>query len=215
MRGPDPNSPLVWKRLVNDHSLMEFLGERVQQEQVFKDQLLAYIEHSKKDKRWNIIAANAITILIRAGVQFSGTDLRGVRIPGADLSYAVFGSVEDSPHTRGDFGLIVETRLSGFRNLMDLQEANMRNVNLRGAWLRQTDLRRADMTSVQFGKLPYLDVHSVVWSCAFSPDGTALTVGLDDGVLGIQLERTRTLYGHNDAVRSVVYSPDGNMLVSG
>jgi hypothetical protein len=93
---PDFNSPLVWRRFVNDHSLLQFLEERVQQEQVFKDQLLAYIEHSKKDKKWRIAASNAITILVRAGVQFIGADLRGIRIPGADLSYGVF----DSAHLR-------------------------------------------------------------------------------------------------------------------
>jgi len=191
---PDPNSPLVWKRLVNDHSLLKFLEERVQQEPEFKDQLLAYIEHSKKDKKWSIAAANAITILVRAGVQFSGTNLRGIRIPGADLSYGVFDSV-------------------------DLQEANMRNVNLRGAWLRETDLRRTDMAGVQFGELPYLTGDSFVWSCAFSPDGTTLTVGFGGGDILVystsSWEVTRTLDDHNDAVRGLVYSPDGTVLVSG
>ena len=149
---PDPNSPLVWRRFVNEHSLLQFLEERVQQEPVFKDQLLAYIEHSKKDKKWRIAAANSITILVRAGVQFIGTDLRGIQIPGADLSYGIFDSV-------------------------DLQGANMRKVNLRGAWLRQTDFHRADMTGVQFGELPHLPIGCGVWSCAFSPDGKSFMVG--------------------------------------
>ncbi|KAF9353487.1 hypothetical protein BGX34_011533, partial [Mortierella sp. NVP85] len=78
---PDPNSPLVWGRFANDHSLLQFLEERVQQEPVFKNRLLTYIERSKKNKKWRIAAANAITILVRAGVQFIGTDLRDVWIP--------------------------------------------------------------------------------------------------------------------------------------
>jgi len=190
---PDSNSPLVWRRFVNDYSLLQFLEERAQQEPMFKDQLLAYIEHSKKDKKWRIAAANAITILVRAGVQFIGTDLRGIQIPGADLSYGMFDSV-------------------------DFQEANMRKTNLRGAWLRQTDLRKADMTGVQFGELPHLAVGSGVWSCAFSPDGKSFVVGLYSG--GVQVystsdwEITQTLNDHADTVRGVVFSPDGNLICS-
>jgi len=110
----DPNSPLVWRSFVDDHSLLQFLEERVQQEPMFEEQLLAYIEHSKKDRKWCIASANAMTILVRAGVQFIGIDFRGIRVPGADLSYGVFDSVQ-------------------------LQEADMRNVNLRGTWMRQSD----------------------------------------------------------------------------
>ncbi|KAF9362805.1 hypothetical protein BGX34_005462 [Mortierella sp. NVP85] len=126
---PDPDSPLAWRSFVDDHLLLQFLEERLRQVPTFEEQLRAYIEHSKKDKKWGTAAANAITILVRAGVQFIGLDLRGIRIPGADLSYGVFHSVR-------------------------LQKADMREVNLRGAWLRQTDLSGADVTGVQFGELP-------------------------------------------------------------
>ena len=193
-KDPNPDSPLVWRSFVNDHSLLEFLEERVQQEPVFKDQLLAYIEHSKKDKKWHTAAANAITILVRARVQFIGTDLRGIRIPGADLSYGVFDSVQ-------------------------LQGADMRKVNLRGAWLRLTDLSRSDMTDVQFGELPYLAVDSGVRACTFSPDGESLAIGLKSGNIQVYSTTNRdviqTLSGHNNTVTSVVYSPDGNLIVSG
>jgi hypothetical protein len=50
---------------VKDHSLHQFLP-------LFKQRLLAYIEHSRKDKKWRMAAVNAITILIQAGVQFIG-----------------------------------------------------------------------------------------------------------------------------------------------
>ena len=35
-------------------------------------------------------AANAITVLVRAQVQFNSLNLQDIRIPGADLSYGVF-----------------------------------------------------------------------------------------------------------------------------
>ncbi|KAK3821885.1 MAG: WD40-repeat-containing domain protein [Benniella sp.] len=190
---PDPDSPLVWRSFVEDYSLLQFLEERVQQEPVFEEQLLAYIEHSKMDEKWCTVAANAMTILVRAGVQFIGIDLRGVRIPGADLSYGVFDSVQ-------------------------LQGANMRKVNLRGTWLRQTDLSEVDMAGVQFGELPYLTANGPVCSCAFSPDGKSLAVGLHNGYIQVystsNWDIIRVLNGHKNEVH-IAYSPDGNMVVSG
>ncbi|KAG0203886.1 hypothetical protein BGX31_003294, partial [Mortierella sp. GBA43] len=91
---PDMNSPLVWRYFVNEPSLLEFLEERVRQEPQFKKQLLDYIEYSKKDKKWHKAASNAITILVRTGMRFSGADLRGIRVPRADLSYGVFDSAQ-------------------------------------------------------------------------------------------------------------------------
>ncbi|KAK3809441.1 MAG: WD40-repeat-containing domain protein [Benniella sp.] len=190
---PDPSSPLVWRSFINDHSLLKLLEERVQQEPEFKSQLHAYIEHSKTDKKWCKAAANAITILVRAGVQFIGTDLQGIRISGADLSYGVFDSAQ-------------------------LQNADLRKVNLRGVWLRQTDLSGALMSGVRFGELPYLTESTAVRSCAYSPDGKSIAVGLDDGCINVysamNWEMTRTLNGHTDVVGFVVYSPEGDQIAS-
>ncbi|KAK3823441.1 MAG: WD40-repeat-containing domain protein [Benniella sp.] len=185
---PDINSPLVWRTFVDDHSLMQFLEERVRQEPVFKQQLFAYIEHSKKDKKWRKAAANAITILVRAGVQFNGVDLKGIQIPRADLSYGVFDSAQ-------------------------LQDADLRRANLRGVWMRQTDLSRAQMT-----ELPFLKEDGGVQSCAYSADGMAFVVGLQSGDINLYAtsnwERIRTLYGYGNGVRYVAYSPKGNQIAS-
>jgi len=192
-QGPDLDSPLVWRSFVNDHSLLKLLEERVQQEPAFKSQLLDYIEYSKKDKKWRKAAANAITILVRAGEQFIGTDLKGIQIPGADLSYGVFDSAQ-------------------------LQNADLRKVNLRGVWLRQTDLSGAQMTGVQFGELPYLRENKEIHSCAYSPDGSSISVGLRDGNISVystlNWERTLTLKGHSNSVERVVYSPTGDKIAS-
>ncbi|KAF9343119.1 hypothetical protein BGX26_006238, partial [Mortierella sp. AD094] len=129
------DSPLGRRNLVGERSILQFLAERVQQEPVFKDRLHFVIERSKSDKTVHIAAANAITILVRAGVQFIGADLRNINIPGADLSSGVFDSVQ----------------LEG----ADLQKANLRNI-----WMRQANLRGAQMTGVQFGELPFLQEDS-------------------------------------------------------
>ncbi|KAG0209482.1 hypothetical protein BGX31_002081, partial [Mortierella sp. GBA43] len=129
--GPDPNSPPEWRSYINEPPVIQLLAERAQQEPLFKQQLLEYIERSKedKDKKWCIAAANAISILVKAGVQFNGADLRGIQIPGADLSNGVFDSAQ-------------------------LQGADLRRTNLQNVWLRQADLSGARMSGVQFGELP-------------------------------------------------------------
>ncbi|KAK3807666.1 MAG: WD40-repeat-containing domain protein [Benniella sp.] len=189
----DPDSPLVWRYFVNEPSVLQFLSERVQQEPVFKQQLFGFIEHSKADKKWRTAAANAITILVRAGVQFHGKDLRGIRIPGADLSYGVFDSAK-------------------------LQGADLRQVNLRGAWLSQADLSQAQMAAVQFGELPFLKEDDIVFSCRYSPDGKSFALGLDSDIKVYSTstwDRVRTLTGHSEFVRSVAFSPEGDRIVSG
>ncbi|KAG0244123.1 hypothetical protein BGX31_009775 [Mortierella sp. GBA43] len=101
----DTSSPLVWKNIVDEPSILQFLSERVQQQPVFRKQLLIYIEYSKSDASWRTAAANAITILVRGGVRFNGADLKGIHVPGADLSHGFFDSA-------------------------DLQEADLRKVKL-------------------------------------------------------------------------------------
>ena len=187
------NSPLVWRSFVDDHAVLELLKERVQLEPKFKEQLLAYIECSKTDKKWSTVAANAITILVQAGVQFIETDFRGVQIPGADLSYGVFDSVR-------------------------FQDADMRRVNFRGTWLRQTNLSRADMTGVQFGEQHLYQFRDVRY-CVYSPDGKLFIVGLGNCQIKVYStsgwELVRTLEGHDRAVQRIEFSPKGELIVSG
>ena len=193
-REPDIGSPLAWRSFVNEPSLLQFLEDRVNQEPVFKQQLLDYIEYSKKDKKWRTAAANAITILVRAGVEFRSADLRGIRIPGADLSHGDFESA-------------------------NLRGADMRKANLRNAWLRGTDLSKAQMVGVQFGELPSLKHDKPVLSCMYSPDGGSLAVGLKNGTINVYATSDwQTLWtseGHSKNVVSVAFAPDGNRIVSG
>jgi len=188
---PNSKSPLMWRNFLKDPSILQFLEERAQLESVFKKQLLSYIEHSKKDEKWRIAAANSITILIRAGVQFNGAQLEGIKIPGADLSYGVFDSAQ-------------------------LQGADLRKVNLRNTWLRKANLSKANMTRVQFGELPSLSQDGGVQSCVYSRDTFA--VALSNGVVNVystsKWTRMWTLEGHSNTARCVVYSPTGNHIAS-
>jgi WD40 repeat protein len=193
-QGPSLSSPLVWRSFINEHSFVQFLEERVQQEHVFKQQLLDYIEYSKVDKKWRTAAANAITILIRAGVEFRFADMRGVQTPGADLSHGVL----DSANLQG----------------ADLRKANLRNISLRGS-----DLSRAQMKDVQFGELPFLKYDYQVSSCLYSPDGSSFTMALSDGNVYVYAtsnwDRAWILNGHSRSVSSIAYSPIGDRIASG
>ncbi len=191
---PILDSPLAKKNFVGEPSILQFLVERVQQEPLFKQQLLAVIERSKTDKEARKAAANAITILVRAGVPFNGADLRGIQIPGADLSEGEFDSAQ-------------------------LQGADLRKVNLRAIWLRQANLSGAQMTGVRFGEWPFLQEKGGVLACAYSPDGGACAVALSNGNINVydtsSQEKIHTLSGHADAVRSVAYASQGGQIASG
>ncbi|KAF9139822.1 hypothetical protein BGX30_007425 [Mortierella sp. GBA39] len=76
-------------------------------------------------------ATNAITILVQAGVRFNSIDLRGIRIPRADLSDSQF----DSAQLQGD---------------------DLTDVNFARSWLRQVDFGNAQMDGVWFEEMSYL-----------------------------------------------------------
>ncbi|KAG0012838.1 hypothetical protein BGZ80_011478, partial [Entomortierella chlamydospora] len=150
------DSPFGTKSFVDEPSILQFLGERTQQQPVFKEQLLAVIERSRTEKTARIAAANAITVLVRAGVQFNGADLRDVKIPRADLSYGVFDSA----------------RLDG---------ADLRKTKLHNIWLRNANLSGAEMTGAQFGELQFLQEEDIVEQCEYWHGGKTLAVRLRNG----------------------------------
>ncbi|MCX8565743.1 MAG: WD40 repeat [Glomeribacter sp. 1016415] len=180
--------------VVEDLAIQRFLVERVQQNGRLLKPLLAWIKASTSQNNVSMAAANAITILIKAGVQFNAADLKGVQIPGADLSFGVFESVQ-------------------------LQRADLRQVNFRNSWLRRADLSGAQMAGVRFGEWAYLQEESDVVSCAYSPDGKNCAVGLMNGTINVysisNWKKSYTLEGHTRYVTSVVYSPSGSQIASG
>ncbi|KAG0073849.1 hypothetical protein BGZ90_011247 [Linnemannia elongata] len=156
----DSNGPLFTHNLLAEPSVIQFLSDRVKQNARFKQYFLAVVELSKSNVQASQAAANAITTLVRAGVRFNGADLRGIRIPGADLTGGQFDSAQ-------------------------LQDADLTGVNLSKTWIRQADLSRAGMDGTRFGELPYLEEQERVWSCDISPDGKFLAAGLNNGDISI------------------------------
>ncbi|KAG9065468.1 hypothetical protein KI688_001751 [Linnemannia hyalina] len=150
----DAEGPLFKRSLLAEPSVIQFLCERVKQHPDIGKQLLAVIEQSKTDTSAATAAANAITILVRAGVHFNSADLRSIRIPGADLSDCQFDYAQ-------------------------FQGADLTGVNFARSWLRQVDFGDAQMDSVRFGEL--IEERAAVNAIAFSPDGKSFAVALRDG----------------------------------
>ncbi|KAF9556979.1 hypothetical protein EC968_007869 [Mortierella alpina] len=64
-KGSSSSSPLFRKSFVHEHSIINFLSERVLQSVQFKNQLHRFIERSKSDMEASQAAANAITIFVQ------------------------------------------------------------------------------------------------------------------------------------------------------
>ncbi|KAG9071602.1 WD repeats region domain-containing protein [Linnemannia hyalina] len=191
---PVTDHPLSKRSLVPEPSVIQFLAERVQMQPIFKKYLLALVELSKSDSQASMAAANAITILVRAGRHFNGADLRGIRIPGANLTGGQFDSAQ-------------------------LQDSDLAGVIFTKAWIRQADFTRARVDETRFGELPNLQGASWVQSCAFSSDGRFFATGLRNGNISIYdtttWTRIRLLHGHETTVLSLAYSTTGLQLLSG
>lgn len=192
-KGPNEDSILARRSFVKDSSVIQFLVERVQSESAFINQLLAYIEASKTDKKWRIAAANAITILVRAGVRFSHKDLRGINIPGADISEGVFDSAQ-------------------------LQGADLRRANIAGACFRQANLSLTKLDRARFKELMAVGGSRMSNANSCTPDGKRFLTGTRDGRIFIYSTSTwtieATLNGPQGTVTELVVSPDGSLVVS-
>lgn len=223
--------PLNQRSIISELSIIQFLAERVKLEPSFNSRLVAMIEVSKMEAGVSQAAANAISILVRAGVRFNREDLRGIRIPGADICGGQFDSA-------------------------DMQGADLSDVNLANTWLRQANLSKTKMTGVQFGELPYLEIGESVVDCVFSPDGALLALSTESEKIIVYETATWTeivshaggwalaispttrelakcyetvtahicdiltgdirlvLSGHNDKVNHISYSPDGKIIAT-
>ncbi len=136
--------------LIENPVILDFLVEPLKQDPYFKKQVWNWILASRveteqqteelteefalsarqtriKKSPFRQGAANAATLLARARESFSGKDLSGVQIPGADLNNGVF---DNTNFTR----------------------ANLENVIFVNAWLRRATFDKAQMRGVQFGQ---------------------------------------------------------------
>ncbi len=179
-------------RRVDDPKLFGYLKEKIQQVPELKQKLLNWVERSKVEEV-QTVAANALTLLVKTGVQLSDKDFSGIRVPGADLSYGMFG-------------------------LTKFQNADLSGVDWTCAWLRGVNLDGADLARSQFGEKPSLKMNKGISACCYSPDGRWLAVAVDNQIQLYETENLSQLHtyvGHEKKVLSIAFSRDGQWIASG
>ncbi len=176
------NGALNDKLLTGESAIIAFLSEM----EVENPALLNIVKESKTNGSIEIASSNAATILNARRFSFSGHDLSGVRIPGADLSCAVL-----------DF--------------TNLSRADLSGVSFRKAFLRDTNLIGSRMDAAEFGEMPYLRGHSSpVTSVAISPDGTKTVSGSEDSSVKVwDIATGRLLWTTNPRLYCVGAQIDG------
>ncbi len=185
-------------QLVGGPALFRFLQERIEEDPELEQKLLNWVKHSKTEEV-QPIAANAFTLLVKADVDMSGQDFKGIRVPGADLSGGQFDHAQ-------------------------FEGADLSHVNFRRARLRGANLQKAELAGINFGELPTIQ-GSEFNACCYSPDGRWLAVCTGNGweIKGeVQLYHTETLElvhtlkGPSEepwgTISKMIFSPDSKFL---
>ncbi|CAG8744127.1 1992_t:CDS:1, partial [Gigaspora rosea] len=130
-------------------AIQQFLAEQVQQMPEYKQTLFNFIEYAKKNKKFQIASANAITVLSRANIQLP-VNLSNIRVPGADLSNGDFNNFQfvraDLSKVNFQNAKLQSANLEGASlQAAKLQNANLQNANLKGASLQDANLMGANI----------------------------------------------------------------------
>ncbi len=147
---------------VGGPALFRFMQDRIEECVELERKLLDWVERSKTEEV-QAIATNALMLLVKANVDMTGYDFKGIRVPGADLSGGQFDNA-------------------------NFEGADLSHVNFRRAKLREANLQRTNLTDVRFGKLPIINLGSGVTDCFSSPDGCWLAVETHDEIKLYHLE---------------------------
>jgi WD40 repeat protein len=188
--------------------IIDSLADRVNTEPGLKNLLFELIETSKyepfvaytEESKESFVpgpAANAMTILNRAGVCFSGLDLSGVRIAGADLSRA-------------------------FLNYVKFVEADLRRIKLVESSIVGADFTGACMDDIEFGMRYELHFQERTNKCIYSPNGKHLVVTDDGGYIHLydavtyrlikSLKNTSFSLIFNHDIKNVCFSHDSRFV---
>ena len=145
------------QKLIIDPAILTFISNKLQltgeKSSKLQENLFKIIEKSRftEISEYSLAAANAATILNFARIAFSGRNLSGIRIPGADLTGAILDNT-------------------------NLEGADLREARLKGSWLQGANLKEANMEDSFFGELEYKQHEAAVTSCCYSSDGKYFAV---------------------------------------
>jgi len=125
--------------LTREPQILARLAEASLEDKRFEELLEAVILATKTQGGLEVAAANAISILNRAGANFCGRDFSQIQIPGAHLN---------------------ESRCGGTH----FEGANLRRVNFRRAYLAHAHFEGANLEGVEFGERAYWKMPGAVYS---------------------------------------------------
>ena len=173
--------------LLDQPAVLKMLTERVHSKPEFTEALWEIINNSRSEPTVWRAAANAITILNRAGLSFSGMDLRQIRIGGID-------------ETKKSWGADLS------RSVMDgadFSGADLRYVNFTNAWFSNALFDGASMDGLVFGEQPWRDFQLspdnkklyLSEDCYTSPDGRWFAIYVHPGVQLYQVTETAVILG--------------------
>jgi WD40 repeat protein/tetratricopeptide (TPR) repeat protein len=176
---------------VKETNTLQFLADRISEDEIFKKTLFERVYASRNNSRASIGASNALTILNRACVSFSGMDLSDIHAPHADLNGTIMSY----------------TCLKG---------ADLEEVTLTGAYLGNADFSKANLEKANFGEFPQLELNSLVKIINYSKDGRYLLVSsLPDIICFVKRNEKYEKHVHiKDAGSIFALNPDGKTLVS-
>jgi len=183
--------------LTQEPQILARLAEASLEQERFKELLERIILATKSQDGLSVAAANAITILNRAGISFCNRDFSQIQIPGADLSESLCGRTH-------------------------FESANLKGVNFQRAYLAQAHFEGANLEGVQFGEIAYWKMPSEVLALAHhtpSPGVSEWLVGCKNGYAyrlndrGEPLKNYRhkpyQLFGENDvSVDAIALHPN-------
>lgn len=166
-----------------------------------KDYLFSIILKSKDSKELEMDAARAISILNKAKYSFSGEDLSGINISGADLSCGIFD------------GTIFEN-------------ANLDNVNFKGAWLNNAIFKGASVENISsiFEEEEHVFPDIKFDYVTISPNGQRVALLLErkkiilfdinNGMLSFKKEiNIGSFNDTNCYINQIIFSHDSNKVV--
>jgi WD40 repeat protein/DNA-binding SARP family transcriptional activator len=108
-------------------------------------------------------------------------------------------------------------------NLMTHLQIDLASYDFSGLSVWQADLREVtafdvNFAGAHFAHAAFSDIFDAVNSVAFSPDGTLVAAGSNNGVVGVWRvadgQRHALFTGHSSSIYSVAFSPDGRLLAS-
>lgn len=164
-----PDNPLknqVFNTTHLEASVIHFFADRVDKDPAYKKMLFKIIVLSRNNPELAIGAANAFTILVAAGVSFSGMNLKGISIPGANGR----GSNLDGADLSSD----------------NERKTNLDKVNFEKACLRNVNALNTSLQTVRFGEKAMLLGHTrPITGLTFLPNSTLLISSSEDGMIKV------------------------------